>query len=183
MVWNLPLQEQDQWEIAFKLLSTIHSDSANNGECYSSKIQDLSSKCAWFGNWTNYRLSLSLCGFHHYLQNSLKIKFTTTSFQTLTNLPHSCQQPLHNVYSSNQLSGRIALNTANMTQFWSSLLPGDEFLLLFSHNSRLTSSPTPRDILAPVELLSEYTRLTAGSLPCLKFMLITHMIIKFLCNH
>jgi len=67
VVQNLPLQEQDQLEITFKLLSTIQSDSANKAECYSRKTQDLSSKCAWFGNWINYRLSLSLCGFHHYL--------------------------------------------------------------------------------------------------------------------
>jgi len=126
---------------------------------------------------------LSLCGFHHYMQDCLKIKLTTTSFQILTNLPHSCQQPLHNLYSPNHLSGSTALHTSNMTWFWSSLLPGAEFLLLFSRNSRLTSSPKPRDILAPVELLSEYTRLTAGSLPCLKFILITHMITQFLCNH
>jgi hypothetical protein len=49
VVQTLPLQEQDQWEITFKLLSTIQSDSANNAECYNGKIQDLSSKCAWFG--------------------------------------------------------------------------------------------------------------------------------------
>jgi hypothetical protein len=37
----LPLQKQDQWEIIFKLLSIIQSDSADNAECYSGTIQDV----------------------------------------------------------------------------------------------------------------------------------------------